>query len=69
LDLARPTGKRFEGRLVGANIGKNIEAARVAPKTKKAAAVGKLLRPDALERCTELGKRIVRRGCADNITA
>jgi len=40
-------------------IGKNIEAARVAPKTKKAAAVGKFLRSNALERCTELGKRIV----------
>ena len=42
-------------------IGENVEASRIAPETKEAARFGKLLRADVLERCAELGQRIIRR--------
>jgi hypothetical protein len=39
------------------NIGQNINRARVVSEAKKAAAVGKILPADILERCAKPGKR------------
>jgi hypothetical protein len=46
------------------DIGKNIEAMGIAPKTKETAALREVFWTNALERCFELGERGIRRSFA-----
>jgi hypothetical protein len=54
---ALPCGVKINAR----QVGENIEASRIAPKTKEAAAIGEFLRANAFERCAKRGKRRI--GC------
>ena len=54
---AFPCGVKINAR----QVGENIEATRIASKTKEAAAIGEFLRADAFERCAKRGKRRI--GC------
>jgi hypothetical protein len=54
---AFPCGVKIDAR----KVGENIEASRIAAKTKEAAAVCEFLRANAFERCAKFGKRIIHR--------
>jgi hypothetical protein len=48
-------------------VQENIEASRIASKTKEAAPIGKFLRADAFERCAKRGKRRIGRLCVRHV--
>ncbi|SPE37432.1 hypothetical protein SBA3_2640010 [Candidatus Sulfopaludibacter sp. SbA3] len=54
---AFPCGVKIHSR----KIGQDINASRIASEAKEAAALGKLLRTDVLQRRTKLGKRRIHR--------
>jgi hypothetical protein len=54
---AFPCGVKINAR----QVGENIEASRIASKTKEAAAIGEFFRANAFERCAKRGKRGI--GC------
>src|ERR1035441_10235689 len=48
-------------------VQENIEASRIASKTKEAAPIGEFLRADAFERCAKRGKRRIGRLCVRHV--
>ena len=54
-NTAFPCGVEINAR----KVRENVEASRVAAKTKEAAAIYEFLRANALERCAEIGERRV----------